>query len=74
MKASLDLLDQIILEAKRIDLNNRREAIARHKASKSIGESWLVCHLSSLRELIILEDDKSGDHKFTKKEEQDKLL
>tara|TARA_R100000808_G_C2146685_1_gene154621 strand:- start:1754 stop:1963 length:210 start_codon:yes stop_codon:yes gene_type:complete len=69
MKKSLDLLDQIILEAKRIDLNNKREAIARHKASQSIGESWLVNHLTSLKELIILENADGRDNRLKKKKE-----
>ena len=69
MKKSLDLLDQIILEAKRIDLNNKREAIARHKASESIGESWLVHHLSSLKELIISENASSRDNRLKEKKE-----
>ena len=60
MKKSLDLLGQIIKFAKEDDLEFKKKNIG-NKASLSIGESWLVNHLETLRELIILENAKSRD-------------
>ena len=51
-KESLRLLDQIIEAAKRKDQLHREEAIANHKASLSIGESWECFHLKKLKELL----------------------
>ena len=48
----LDLLDQILDEAKRQDEIDKLEAIKNHKGERAVGESWLVHHLKNLRELI----------------------
>ena len=51
-KESLQLLNQIIEEAEKKDRLHREEAIANHKASLSIGESWECFHLKKLKELL----------------------
>lgn len=68
---SLELLDQIIDFAEQVDLKDKKEAIAKNKASQSVGESWFVFNLKNLRELIILENKnvKSGDDRPIQKKE-----
>ena len=60
MKKSLDLLGQIIEAAEVSDLEFKKKNI-NNKASLTVGESWLVSHLKTLKELIILENAKSRD-------------
>ena len=62
---SLEMLDQIIDFAEKVDLEGRKESILKNKASQSVGESWLLFNLRSLRELIVLEnnDATSGSHR-----------
>ena len=52
MKDSLKLLNQIIEKAEIEDLEYKREMLEKHKASKSIGESWMLFHLKQLKELV----------------------
>ena len=52
MKDSLKLLNQIIEKAEIEDLEYKRKMIEKHKASKSIGESWMLFHLKQLKELV----------------------
>ena len=66
---SLELLDQIIDFEKLLDKKHKEVAIANHKASQSIGESWTVHHLKNLRELIILEHVESGNNRSEQKKE-----
>ena len=62
---SLEMLDQIIDLAEKVDLKYKKECILKSKASQSVGESWLLFNLKSLRELITLEnkDATSGNHR-----------
>ena len=48
----LNLLDQILDEAKRQDEIHKLKAVKNHKGEQAVGESWLVYHLKNLRELI----------------------
>ena len=48
----LNLLDQILDEAKRQDEIDKLEAIKNHKGKQAVGESWFIYHLKNLRELI----------------------
>jgi hypothetical protein len=50
------LLDQIIEEVERQDVAWKRQMMANHKANRTIGESWTLFHLKSLRELILSPD------------------
>jgi len=52
MKESLKLLDQIMEKAMFDDEEHKKEMIAKHKASKTVGESWMIFHLKKLKELI----------------------
>ena len=52
MKKSINLLNQIIEKAEAEDLDYKRKMIENHKASKSVGESWMLFHLKQLREVI----------------------
>ena len=54
--AAIKLLDQIIEKAKLEDEDFKRKSIAEHKALRSIGESWMCCHLKALRELVLKGD------------------
>ena len=51
-EAALDLLDQIIQNAKQKDETHKMTALKNHKASQAVGESWMVFHLKVLRELL----------------------
>ncbi|MAH50816.1 hypothetical protein CMI37_33670 [Candidatus Pacearchaeota archaeon] len=51
-KKAINLLDQIIEKAKLEDLEHKRRVLAAHKASKSVGESWMIHHLNILRRLL----------------------
>ena len=51
-EAALNLLDQILDEAKRQDEVHKLEAIKNHKGSEAVGKSWSVFYLEKLRELI----------------------
>ena len=67
---SLKMLDQIIDFAEQVDLDHKKESILKNKSSQSVGESWLLFNLKSLRELIVLEsDDTSGNHRPIQKKE-----
>ena len=63
MKA-IQLLDQIIAQAKHDDETQRLEATRipdidkRNKSLQAIGESWVVFHLKALRELMLEESGK----------------
>ncbi len=48
----LNLLNQILDEAKRQDEIHKLKAIENHKGEEAVGESWLVFHLEKLRELM----------------------
>ena len=52
MKRSINLLNQIIEKAEAEDLEYKQKMIKNHKASKSIGESWMIFHLKQLKEVI----------------------
>jgi len=52
MNKTLKLLDQIIGKAELDDKDYKRVMIKNHKASKSIGEGWMIFHLKKLKELI----------------------
>lgn len=69
MKQSLDLLNQIIEHAKQKDLEYRNKMLRKHKASQAVGEDWLVQHLRSLKELIILENVNSRHDRPIQEEE-----
>ena len=51
----INLLNQIIEEAERQDIEFKRAMMTTHQANKSLGESWMVFHLKALRELILSE-------------------
>ena len=51
-KRSEKLLGQIIEFAKAVDKKDGDKAVKNHQAEKSVGESWLVFHLSLLDELL----------------------
>ena len=51
-KRIIRLLDQIIEKAKEEDEEHKRRAISMHRASQSVGESWVLFHLKELRSLI----------------------
>lgn len=53
LEIQIELLNQIIEEAERQDLEFKREMLTTHQAEKSIGESWLVHHLKALKSLIL---------------------
>lgn len=55
---SIQLLDQIIAQAKLDDETQRLEVIKRNKSLQAIGESWVVFHLKVLRELLLEEPEK----------------
>ena len=48
----LQLLDQILERALEEDERFKREAILRNRASKTVGEGWMVHHLKALKELM----------------------
>ena len=50
------LLNQIIEFAKTEDAKHKVDTIARGKGQESVGDSWMVCHLNLLKELLE-EDD-----------------
>jgi hypothetical protein len=49
---AISLLDEIILKSKQDDLEFKKDAIARHKASESVGESWMVFHTKVLKDFL----------------------
>lgn len=49
----IGLVDEITVEAKRLDKIHKRNAIREGKGEKAIGESWLIFNLRNLRKLII---------------------
>jgi len=51
-KKILNLINQLLEQAKEDDLLHQRAAIAAHKASGAVGESWFVFHLKVLKELV----------------------
>ena len=69
MKRSLDLLNQIIEHAKQKDLEYKNKMLRKHRASQSVGESWMVQHLRSLKELITLENVDSRHNRSIQEEE-----
>jgi len=56
-KKIFNLLDQIIEQAK-IDDEKHKEANRNGNASKTVGESWMVFHLKSLRELLTTRENE----------------
>lgn len=52
MKKSLQMLDQIIEKAKFDDIEYKKIMIENHKASNTVGDSWMVFHLTELKKLI----------------------
>lgn len=62
MKKSLELLNQIIEIAAHEDLINKRKNI-KGKASLVVGEGRVLHHLKTLKELIILENVNSSNHR-----------
>ena len=53
---AINLLDQIIKKAEEEDVEHKKRAIASHKASQSLGDSWMVFHLKALRTLVTSEE------------------
>jgi hypothetical protein len=53
----LNLLDQIIEQVAHEDGQSKKTAIAEHRGSQAVGESWMLFHLKILREII----EKNGD-------------
>jgi len=51
-KTALQLVDQLIERAEADDLKYKAWCVKNHKASKAIGESFMVYHLKALRGLI----------------------
>jgi len=51
-EVQINLLNQIIEEAERQDIEFKRQMMTQHQANKTVGESWMVFHLKALRELI----------------------
>ena len=49
---AMDLLDQIIKKAHKEDLIFKAEAMAKNKASQTVGESWLMFHTKALKEFL----------------------
>jgi len=49
---AIHLLDAILKEAEKQDLEYKKTAIRNHQAAQSIGESWMVFHLKALKELL----------------------
>jgi len=50
---ALRLLDQIIEEAEREDAAQKSMDLNRHRASQTVGTSWMVFHLRALKELFL---------------------
>lgn len=46
------MLDQIIEKAKFDDIEYKKIMIENHKASNTVGDSWMVFHLTELKKLI----------------------
>ena len=49
---AIGLLDEIILKSELDDLEFKKDAIARHKASEAEGESWMVFHTKILKDFL----------------------
>lgn len=49
---TINLLNQLIQEAERQDLEYKQAKIQAHEADKAFGESWMLFHLKTLRELL----------------------
>ena len=65
---SLKLLEEIIKFEKWLDKKQKEAAVLNNEASKAVGESWTVHHLSRLRELIIEEHAESDNNRPAQKE------
>ena len=57
MKKGIKLLDQIIEKAMLDDEEYKKQMISQHKASKTVGKSWMVFHLKELRKLMLKESN-----------------
>ncbi len=67
MKQALRLLEQIISEAEKEDLEHKKRMVKIHKSSKAIGEGYIPYNLKILKELLIKhvesENDRPGQEK-----------
>jgi hypothetical protein len=63
MKRSIKLLDQIIEAAELTDLKHKQNNI-KNKASRTVGESWMVYHLKLLKESLQEENAQSQDNRL----------
>lgn len=53
LEMAINLLNQLIEEAERQDVEFKRVMLTQHQAEKTIGESWMVFHLKALKELLL---------------------
>ena len=58
MKQSLKMLEQIIERARYDDLQFKKLMIETHQGSKSVGDSWMVFHLTELKKLMEKEHEE----------------
>lgn len=58
MNQAIELLKQIISIQEQIDKQDNARKIAEHKSSKTLGESFILFHLKTLKELLLEEDKK----------------
>tara|TARA_Y100001973_G_C5162106_1_gene314097 strand:- start:783 stop:977 length:195 start_codon:yes stop_codon:yes gene_type:complete len=56
-RIALDLIDQMIEKAQEEDEKRKVLLIKEKKASKIVGESWMVFHLKALKGLVADEDE-----------------
>jgi hypothetical protein len=62
MERSIELINQLIALEEERDRQHKIWAIKNHKASQSVGESAMLFHLKSLKELVELEFKEKPKH------------
>ena len=60
MELSLKLLDQLIQRAQQEDNEFKARMIAIHQASRGTGDSWMLFHLKTLKDLLLDENPKAS--------------
>ena len=53
MRQILELLEQIITEAEKEDLEHKKRMVKMHKSSKAVGEGYIPYNLKILKELLV---------------------
>jgi len=59
-KTAINLIDQMIERAQQDDEQFKKRLIKENKACQTVGESWMVFHLKTLKSLI-----ETGDEWYT---------